>query len=307
MPPSDRIYGLRLAAPWLPAESSPDLTIQVLDSDGAGFRDARKARPERHRNADFVHQKLEDGRRYVRWRQLIECIIDPTTNHVQVRALSSAGLETFRSHLLSPIVALALLDRGQEVLHGGAVSIGDRAVAILGGCGAGKSTLAAALLSTGGRCITDDLLVLPDHDGRHCVLPGPARLKLYPATAACLLRGDRASLPLNPFTTKRVYSLLASERETRTLPLAGFWVLGKGSRRGGMQARRLIGGEAVRALIGSTFVTIESAPDRQSRLLEFASALAGRVPVYSLILPRGVQRLVDQSASIARALAALAA
>ncbi|MEX2284671.1 MAG: hypothetical protein WEE89_19440 [Gemmatimonadota bacterium] len=300
------MYGLRLAAPWFAAEPTPDLTIRIEDEDTAEFRHARGLVPRTLRSRPFSYQKLDYGRRYVCWRRLIEGIIDPNNKQVVLRQLGEGGLDTFRSHLLSPVLALVLLDRGQETLHGSAISFGDQAIAILGDSGAGKSSLAAALLSAGGRCITDDLLVLSGNDRVH-VLPGPARLKLYPATAEQLLPGLRSSIPLNPFTTKRVYALHSSEAEPRALRLAGFWLLTGGAQTRRLQTRLLSGSSAVQALVASTFVTVDDTVERQARLLRFAARLASVVPVHTLTLPRGLQRLTEQSASIVRALIGLAA
>jgi hypothetical protein len=300
------VYGLRLATPWFAAEPTPDLTIRIEGGDTAEFRHARDLIPRTLRNRPFCHHRLDHGRRYVRWRRLIECIIDPIDKQVVLRQLGESGLDTFRSHLLSPVLALVLLDRGQETLHGSAIAFGDQAIAILGDSGAGKSTLAAALLAAGGRCITDDLLVLSGDDGFH-VLPGPARLKLYPATAEQLLPGPRSSIPLNPFTTKRVYALHAAEAEPRALRLAGFWVLAAGSQPRQLQTRLLTGSSAVQSLVANTFVTVDDSIERQARLLSFAARVASLIPVHTLTLPRGLQRLSEQSASIVRALTELAA
>jgi hypothetical protein len=300
------MYGLRLAAPWLAPADPSDVTIQLPDDAGSFPQySALLSRPQR--TAVFAQIKLNDGSRYLHWQRLVECIISADGSEVLVRSLGINGLDAFRSHLLAPTLSFILLDRGREVLHGGAVTFGGAGIAIIGDSGAGKSTLAAAMIAGGARSITDDLLVLPEHDGRHHILPGQARLKLFPSTAQALLSAARGSVPMNPFTDKRVYTLRESESIDRAVPLGSIWALTSSERGSDWSARRLSGAEAIRTLIANTFVTVETDAARQARLLNHAAALADRIPIYSLTLPQGLPRLLDQSFAIARELAALAA
>jgi hypothetical protein len=295
------MYGLRLAAPWIPDGAAADVTIRIADRETLTFPDTSSLLPNLDPHAVFTHVRLPDGGRYLRWRRLVECIISPDGNEILLRALGRDGIATFQSHLLAPTLSFVFLDRGREVLHGGAVALDDEhGIAILGQSGAGKSTVAAALIAHGARSVTDDLLVLPERDGRVHVLTGPARLKLYPSVAARLLNGTRESLPLNPFTTKRVYALRDAEVAPRPPVLKCFWAL-SGERRGAKwQAQRLAGAAAVRRLVASTFITLETTPERQAQLLRFASRLAELVPVYSVTMPRGLQRLRDQLPEMGR-------
>jgi hypothetical protein len=300
------MYGLQLAAPWLTSAGAPDVTIRLANEAGL-FREYSDLLSPAQRADVFAQLQLNDGRRYLHWQRLVECIISVDGGEVLVRSLGKAGVETFRSHLLAPTLSFILLDRGREVLHGGAVTFGEAGIAIIGDSGAGKSTLAAALIAAGARSITDDLLVLPEHEGRHHILPGQARLKLFPATAQALLAGARASLPMNPFTSKRVYALDETESVDRAVPLGSIWALTSSARGSDWTARRLSGAEAVRTLIANTFVTVETSASRQARLLRHAAQLAARIPIYSLTLPHGLQRLLDQSRTIAQELSVLAA
>jgi hypothetical protein len=300
------MYGLQLNAPWLTTTPDADLTIRVVD-DREIFRHASTELTSVQRSAVFAHLKFDDGRRYLRWQRLVECIITADRRELLLRELGPSGLRAFRSHLLAPAISFVLLDRGQEILHGGALSLANSGLAIMGDSGTGKSTLAAALIAAGARSISDDLLVFTEGEAGFDILPGPPRLKLFPATADVLLPGARDSVRMNPFTTKRVYSLLAGETECGTAPLRSIWVLTARSTQNSCSIRQLSGSEAVRTLVANTFVTVEQAPARQARLLQHAANLAARVPVYSLTLPQGLSRLVEQRAAIARALADRAA
>lgn len=67
---------------------------------------------------------------------------------------------------------------GETVLHGSAVEFDGSAVALLGGSGGGKSTLAAVLALGGGRLVTDDVLRVVSRGGRWRCAPGTGRLRL---------------------------------------------------------------------------------------------------------------------------------
>lgn len=66
----------------------------------------------------------------------------------------------FQSFLLGRVLAAALYQRGLFPLHGSAVEIDGQVVILLGERGAGKSTLAAALMRAGHRLIADDVSVI---------------------------------------------------------------------------------------------------------------------------------------------------
>lgn len=85
---------------------------------------------------------VEDGRRVVAWPE-------PDA--------SAGGLSQL---LTGTILAVALMQRGTLVLHGCVVAIGGRAIAVLGHCGDGKSTTAAACAARGYQVLSDDLVVL---------------------------------------------------------------------------------------------------------------------------------------------------
>ena len=86
--------------------------------------------------------------------------------------------------LYSTVAALLLAWRGAVPLHCSAVEIDGRAILIAGPAGAGKSTLAAALVDAGGRLVSDDLSVLAaTDDGPPQLWPGRPAIRLVDPSA----------------------------------------------------------------------------------------------------------------------------
>jgi hypothetical protein len=101
-----------------------------------------------------------------------------------------------RLPLLGAVLAVLLHQRGFLVLHGSAVAIANQAVIFVGSKGAGKSTMAAALFACGHRLIADDVVAVDcTSDRGPKVAPGYPQLKLSPAAARIVLKGEFDALP----------------------------------------------------------------------------------------------------------------
>ena len=95
--------------------------------------------------------------------------------------------ETMRADLLGRVIAFAAHGDGDVALHASAVCIDGRAVALLGSRGAGKSTLAFALVKQGARLLTDDTLIVRfDDQGEPWAAPGLQRVRLWEDSARAL-------------------------------------------------------------------------------------------------------------------------
>ena len=99
----------------------------------------------------------------------------------------------------STITALLLAYRGLMPMHGSAVEYEGRGILVCGHAGAGKSTLAAAMIACGARLISDDLSVLHPADGGlpAQMFAGRRTMRLHPGTAAMLR--ERVALRAEPF------------------------------------------------------------------------------------------------------------
>jgi hypothetical protein len=82
--------------------------------------------------------------------------------------------------ILGTVFGILLHQRGQIVLHASAVALDGKAILFCGASGAGKSTMAAALVQRGLPLVTDDLCALSlGSDGTATVHPDGRQLRLW--------------------------------------------------------------------------------------------------------------------------------
>ena len=308
-----RIYGICLKSHWpLPGHerSPPDLAdVELFEATPAVFSDAsREAEKQSDREDWFRHVRLPDGSDYLHWSGLFEFLVSPDGRRIACRALSGASRESFQTYLLGQVLSFALLKQGIEPLHATTVVIDGQAVAFLGDCGYGKSSLAAAFLQVGYALLTDDLLNLKQEEDQFVAYPGPPRIKLFPDIARSLL-GERVNGTLmNSGTSKMVIPLDRNGKMYRQepLPLRAIYVLTpppRSSRIPRISIRSLSPRRAFIEMLKGTFNTIVMEPARLERQFDLATRLAARVPVRSLSYPRDLRRISQVRESILRELA----
>lgn len=141
---------------------------------------------------------------------------------------SAATLADTLTYLYGPVLALALRMRGVLALHASGVLVDGRAVLLVGGNGAGKSTTAAACARAGLTVLSDDVVALRERDGQWWAFPGYDHLRLWPESEVGLF--GAGSLPLlTPTWDKRVLPLRAFGYQHHAEPalLAAVYVLGE--------------------------------------------------------------------------------
>jgi hypothetical protein len=187
------------------------------------------------------------------------------------------GNSDWSTLLPAQALPLAATLRGFEVLHASGVVLRDRATLLTGPPGAGKSSLAAALMRRGATLLSDDTIALESREGTLIAHPGAALLQLRAAEHGRLSTPERAILGAGEaFLDKQRYNpsmtapatpfgeLLLLERVTHGPPLERI--------------------EAVDpfALLASTFNLSVRTPERLERHLDLAVALAATERVYRL-------------------------
>jgi hypothetical protein len=305
---SYRLYGVHLKRvvplPGPELVNSGKVGIELFNGSASLFSRARREAGMRPEEEDwFAHARLSDGSDYLRWSGLFEFLISADGRRIACRELNGASPESFQTYLLGQVLSFALLKQGIEPLHSTAVVINGEAVAFLGDCGYGKSSLGAAFLQRGHRLLTDDLLVLKEDGDRFVAYPGPPRIKLFPNIARSLL-GDRVNgTPMNNQTSKVVIPLGQNETVSPegVFPLKAIYVLTPpraSSRSPRITVRLLSPRRAFVELIKNTFNAVIVEPPRLERQFDLATRLAARVPVSSLSYPRNTDRISQVCQSI---------
>jgi len=296
-----QLYGLSLASPLALAcprarrGRRPEVRLRL----GKPGRFSRIAPPGRTRAAGrdwFTWRRLETGATYLRWTGLGEFLVSVDGLDITYHQLERATPESLSTYLLGQVLSFSLLALGVEPLHGTVVEIDGRAIAFLGDCGSGKSTLGAAFLRLGYPLLTDDLVTLQRTAAGYVAHPGMPRLKLFPGVARSVLGIERGGPRMNAGTSKRILPLGPGQVAHGPAPLRALYVLA-GPRRAGRRTaeriglERLSGGAALLATIRNSFNTIVTDRNRLARQFAFASALAAAVPVTRLSYPRTLSLL----------------
>lgn len=156
--------------------------------------------------------------------------------------------------LLGSAFGALLHQRGLLPLHANAIEIDGGAVAFTGRSGAGKSTLASAFLARGYSLLADDVCVVKfDDAGSPMAQPGLPRLRLWRDAAEA--SGRRVEELELAFEGQDKFLVPIHDSQTRRpVPLRRLYLLGElspGER--GPRIRRLIGSEAVAAVLANTY------------------------------------------------------
>ena len=237
------IHGLNVSSPWslpeaVPASDArePDITAtedSTVESPGEFTEDNNAFELRAPDVACYAHRRLGTFE--------IEA-----GSQIRVAPADSSDQAAIRVGFLGPSLGIALIQRGELVLHASAVDVGGRAVAFVGPRGHGKSTMAAAMVARGHELISDDVLTVAfeSEEGVARVVPGypqiklwpdaaealghdPSRLELlYPGVEKCVVRHfDRFAAAPRPL--ERVYLLLGGPRVTSrsTTPVEAFQIL----------------------------------------------------------------------------------
>lgn len=215
--------------------------------------------------------RIEDGRR------------------IEIEPAAGAAPEEIRLYLLGSALGALCHQRGLLVLHASAVSHADGALAFAGPSGAGKSTLAAGFGARGRTVLCDDVCAVSIGAAACAVLPGLARLKLWPDSLALLGRNADGLEPVAPGIGK--YSLTPSKSPAvgrSATPLRALFIL-RPSEATHPRLVRLGGPEAVAAILGAVYrPAVAAQMGHQERLFAQAVRLARDVPVFeAAFTPQG--------------------
>jgi hypothetical protein len=223
--------------------------------------------------------------------------ISPDATTIRWYPPASPDLGAVRKDVLGRVIALCLQQRGVVVLHGSAVQMGSVAVAFLAPKYHGKSTTAAALIESGARPLSDDIVAVT-LGNPPSVLPGAPVVNLWKDSADQLVRAPSGAAP-HPVEQK-VQIEWDRAPNSAPVPLAAVYMLSPVRALGTSRIRReqLGGVHAALALLGQSKVGALIGVERRGALLQRLSDLADRVPVYRLEVPRDLARISELTSEI---------
>ncbi|MGH2763898.1 MAG: hypothetical protein ACRDLD_15190 [Thermoleophilaceae bacterium] len=261
------VYASSLDAGWSASETQP--LGWMPDGRGGALLESRE-----HPELGVLFRAGVHGR----------YLIGPDARHVAC-APPSVAEWYWQRMLVGQILPLVAALRELYVIHASAVSLGDRAIAIAGPPGAGKSTLAMELALAGHSLLAEDVVALRLGKGGVLAEPGVALVNLQPTDQARRLIEDTA-LPVLGRSHKIHVSL---PRAARALPLSALYLLESADRGLGSGDRvETLDSPSAPDLIGTAFTPYLSGREYLLRHLEFAAALAGSAAVARVWVDRAV-------------------
>ncbi len=156
-----------------------------------------------------------------------EFFVNRRGTEVWARWPGSSTIEDAAIYLLGPILGFVLRLRGTTCLHASAVTVGGRAIALLGPASAGKSTTAAVFARAGYPVLADDVAAVFERGAASWIQPAYPQLRLWPESVALVCGTPDALPPLTPTWDKRALDLTREgwRFDGQPRPLAAIYVL----------------------------------------------------------------------------------
>ena len=158
---------------------------------------------------------------------MADFFVDDNGQEIIGAAQPGTSTDTLRHLLLDQVFPLVLNLRGRDALHATAVVTPHGVCAFTGETGTGKSTLAASFAQAGYPVLSDDCLVIEEHDGRLSAVPAYPGVRLWDDTSAALGPETEARSPVAHYTDKQrvVWQAHVATFPTRSLPLHRIYLL----------------------------------------------------------------------------------
>src|SRR5438874_2497420 len=249
---------------------------------------------------------LSFGRRddgyLLRFPDLADFLVSADGTSIRACPARALPADTLRHLLLDQVLPLALSRRGRVMLHASAVHVpGLGALTFAGPTGRGKSTLAAALASHGGRVLSDDCVALEPHAGGVQALPAYAGLRLWPDAASRQLRRGTRDGRVAHYTRKRRVNGGRLRFHRHPSPLrAVFLVSGRGAAGPAAIIRRCRASERLIGLVKCAYLLDIEDREHLARAFDALAAIATSVPVLRLRVRHGHSRLAEAAEAICK-------
>ncbi|MEM8963423.1 MAG: hypothetical protein AAGD38_18215 [Acidobacteriota bacterium] len=223
----------------------------------------------------------EHRRYWLRYADDTVFMVDAARRAIHMSWVAPYTIDDAATYLFGPILALALRLDDRISLHGSAVVVDDRAMALIGVAAIGKSTTAAAFARHGHTVLSDDVLALDVSAATPLIEPAIPCLRLWPDAVTRLFGHADALPPLTPNWDKRGYALGDSFAD-RAVPLGAIYQLIEGAT---ATIDLLTGRDALLAVLANTQVTYLLDRTMRARELDVLARVLAAVPVYRVVLP----------------------
>ena len=291
------VYGVALRSEWpLPYRRASRgdclATITLRRGSDARFTKALGAARLPQSSSTWIDHRFSDGTTLLRWSNVFDFLIQPDGTRLLCRPLDTRAKDAFHTHL-GPSLSYALINLGIEPMHSTTLVVDGGAVALMGDCGYGKSSLGASFVKAGYPLLTDDLLVLKRTDAGIVAYPGAPRVKLYPEIARRIFGAQVKGLRFEWLTPKLIIPLDGERAQATPVPLKAIYVLTAPRRRApaALRIRRMTQRQAFMEMVRNTFNMAITDGSRLERQFAMASALSASVPIKSLSYPRRFELL----------------
>lgn len=214
----------------------------------------------------------------------------------------SHTLEDACTYLLGPVLGFVLRLRGIVCLHASAVALGDRAIALVGLPGAGKSTAAAAFACAGLPVLSDDVVALAERAEQFLVQLGYPRVNLWPDSVRALFGSEEALPQITPTWGKRYMPLGDNGHRfaSRPLPLGAIYILdGRDAALCAPLVEDVSGERAFMALVANTYVNYLLDQDMRRREFDVLGRVVSEIPIRRVRPPAESSTVFDLCEAIA--------
>lgn len=200
-------------------------------------------------------------------------------------------------NFLGPIMSMWLEQNSFLVLHASAILINDKVVLFLADSQQGKSTLAAMMINTGYRLLSDDLLAIKYNqlENQYLTFPSYPVIKLWPDQFSRLFENDDPSLHLDKDLKKCRVRVDAMNPELfceKPHSLSMIYCLHRGQVSEKLCIEPVSKIEAMTRLIRYSFAApVMIATGWQSRRMEVFSNMVSDIPVRDLKYPSDILNL----------------
>lgn len=238
---------------------------------------------DEHGEPDMRASSLLDARYHrISYSDGTTVVIDAQGTRVWAEGPENTSVEDTATCLLGPILGLTLRLRGITCLHGSAIAIGDRTIALVGPSGSGKSSTAAAFACLGYPVLTDDKVALTESDDHYLVQPAYPSIRLWAESVTSQFGSEDALPRITPNWDKRVLDLNRPgfHFQSEPLPLAAIYFLGeRSSEPGAPHIEPITPRAGLMTLVSDMHAS--NLLNRERRALEFESLgrLVERVPL----------------------------